>query len=165
MNSNVESGILAFLADQLDAEEATHGTGAAAITILAATIGGKQVQLFAATSNASIAEPLAKVCVKSSDAKIDAADTVLELWMTTMEIMIATPRNHSNFTEADHRAITAAVCAEMTLDNLATIATALAGFGISACNRWYYAGAPDQHTDGHWITLLRYDPFGFTVTL
>lgn len=165
MNSNVESGILAFLTEQLGAVDVAHGAGENKITITRAIVGGKHAQLLAATGDASIAEPLAKICVKSDGAKIDASDATVQLWLTTLEIVVATPRRSPDYDEAAHRAFTAAVRAAIIAANQSDIADALSGFGISACNSWFFAGAPDQHTAGHWITLLRYDPFGFTVTL
>jgi hypothetical protein len=51
----------------------------------------------------------------------------------------------------------------MLFANQGEITTALQGFGVAACNGWYMDGADDQHTDGRWVTVQRYDPFGFSV--
>ncbi len=165
MNLNVDAGIKAFLATELSAEETTHGTKDGRITILAATVAGKQVQLLGASTNDPVAEPLPKIVVRASEAKIDASDDSTQLWLCKLELMIATPRGRETFSEADHKAITDVVRGKLVLSKLAEISTALQSHGIAECHRWYFEGAPDAHTDGHWITLLTYDPFGFSVSL
>lgn len=159
MTSNVEQGIKAFFATKLVAVATDYGAGAEKISVTAATISGKKVQLIALTSNQPVAELWPAIVVKVTDAKVEVAS----LWTCNLEIAVCTPRNVEGFTDAHHRAFCAAVRQHMIFDNAADIAAALAGFGIAECNRWYEAGASDQHTDGRWITSHEYNPFGFSL--
>lgn len=159
MTSNIEQGILAFLITKLTGADYDHGSGDNEITIKACTISTKTVGLYAMMSNGPVAEILPGIIVRCVEPRCD----VETLWSCQLEIAVSTPRNVDAYTEALHRAICAAVRTHMVVANVADIATALAGYGITGCNKWFEAGAPDQHTDGRWITVHRYDPFAFTV--
>ncbi len=159
MTSSIEQALLAFFLSQLDGETITHGTGENAIEISAVTISGRQVQFLAATSGAKIAEMLPKVVIACAE----VAHEVEGLYSARVEIHVATPRQVAGITDAAHRAIVAALRAEMVPENLAELNDALMEAGVIESNRWFEQGPLDQHTDGHWITALRYDPFAITV--
>jgi len=127
--------------------------------------GSPSLQIIAETGNADVAERLPCLIVRCVDSKIEAADAARQLWLATLEIVVLTPRQAIEWTEADHRALVAAAREQIVPAHLAAIAGALGPFGIADCNRWFFAGAPDEHTKGHWVTLLRYDPFAFSVTV
>jgi hypothetical protein len=159
MTSNIEEALLAFLVAQLDAENVTYGVRENAITVMAATIEGQKVGLYALTADNAVAESWAGIIIKASDEKTE----VENLKTCNLEINVSTPRNSTIYTAATHRAILAAVREQIVLANLAAIEEQLALFGITACNGWFAAGEPDQHTTGRWMTTLQFDPFAFTV--
>jgi hypothetical protein len=159
MTSNIEEGILAFLSAELGAVEVTYGTKDNAITVLAATLEGVKVGLYAVTADNAVAESWAGIVIKASEAKVDVAP----LWSSILEINVSTPRNSTDYTPATHRAILSAVRALIVPANQEAIALALAEFDIASCNGWFAAGEPDQHTTGRWMTTLQFDPFAFTV--
>jgi hypothetical protein len=159
MTSNIEEAILAFLVTQLDAEDVTYGLRENAITVMAATINGQKVGLYAVTADNAVAENWAAIIIKASDEKTEVGN----LKTCNLEISISTPRNSTAYTATSHRAILAAVRDEMVLANLGAIEDELEQFEIVSCNGWFAAGEPDQHTAGRWMTTLQFDPFAFTV--
>lgn len=166
MNTNVEQGILDWLVTELAAADVENGEKQNKITVKAATVATKTVQLLALTSNAPVVESWPAIVVRCLDAHTEVADASTALWLGTVEIAVMTPRHATAYTEANHRAIADAVRALLNgATAAADIGTALASYGIAGCDKWFFAGAPDAHTDGRWITVLRLDPFAWRVSL
>lgn len=105
MNANIEKGLRAYLADELDAEDLEIGTGDEAYTVLACSIGGKQVTLHRNVSADRMPPHLTTVVVAVSDVR----RVVGTLHTCKVAFAIMTPCSVDGLTEEDHAAVKAAV--------------------------------------------------------
>lgn len=155
--SSIEQALKAFLTTQLGAVEIDHGEKENKITFLAFTVAGKPVGLRCFTGDVAIPEIMPACIVKCVESNKMSGTS---LTRAKVEIAFAMPRSVEGFTDTLHRAIQAAVMAELVTDNLEVISTATQAAGAGICGGWADKGSVDQHTKGWWRTIHTLSPFG-----
>lgn len=145
MNSAVEQGLLAFLAEQLEAESTVVDAGPPEVSCTVAEISSVQVSLHANTGIDQLPEALARIVVGA-----EVKHEVGALHMADITLLVSTPSKVTGYTDAKHRAIVAAVKALFVTANEPDLSTAMQTAAGCTTARWFVEGWADSIAGDRW---------------
>jgi hypothetical protein len=105
MNAALEQGLRAYIAEELEADDVVIGEGDEAITVLGAQVGSAHVSLHCNIAGDTMPRDRSLVII----AVPEAPRIVGTLHTASVMVSVSTPSDVAGITEADHRAIIAAV--------------------------------------------------------